>query len=61
MIEDLGPAEHERLYLAALCGDSWVAHELELLGISDPADSLDDARGLAAEILEAVERARRER
>ncbi len=58
-VEDLGPAEHERLYLAALTGDVWLAHELEALGLSDPEDSLDDAKGLSSMILEAVERARR--
>ncbi len=49
-----------RLYAAAIVGSPYLAIELEQLGMSDPHSSLQDARLLRRDLLEAVEAARKE-
>lgn len=56
---EVGPDEAMTLWLAALAGDVELADQLRRLGLSDPGDSLEDAKGLSSAILDAVERARR--
>jgi hypothetical protein len=55
----LGSDEAVSLYLGAILGDAMLAVELERLGLSNEAESFEDARLLRLEILEAVEAARR--
>ena len=54
------PDEALTVYAAAVVGVPELALQLEWLGISDPDESLDDARLLRKDLLEEVERLRRE-
>lgn len=56
----LDPDDATRLHVASIVGVAALAHELEELGISDPEESLDDARALRPMIFEEVEKVRRE-
>lgn len=56
--EDLTPDDLMRLGTAAIVGTAMLAHEMELVGISDQDDSLDDARTLRPVVLRAIEDAR---
>jgi hypothetical protein len=58
--EIIDPDAALRLYLAALVSPGWLAHELEVLELSDdPDDALEDARRLRPVILRPGEEARR--
>jgi len=48
-----------QLYAAAVVGSPHLAVELERLGLSEPAESLQDARLLRRDLLEEVEKARK--
>ena len=54
----LDPDEAVALYCAAVVGSDELARELVRLGISDPAESRQDARHLRRDLLETVERMR---
>lgn len=54
----VSPDDAEILYTAAVVGAPELALQLERLGISDPDDSLEDARHLRRDLLETVERIR---
>lgn len=56
----LNPDDAEALYVAAVVGAPYLALQLERLGISDPDESLQDARYMRRDLLETVERARKE-
>ena len=56
----LPPDDAETLYVAAVVGAPELAIELERLGISDPDESLQDARLLRKDLLETVARMRGE-
>ncbi len=47
------------LYVAAIVGSPYLAVELERLGWSEPADSLEDARRFRRDLLEEVEKAKK--
>jgi hypothetical protein len=50
----------EALTLYAVAGPPYLALQLERLGISDPEESLEDARFLRRDLLETVDRRRTE-
>ncbi len=60
MPEDLTHTELMQIHLAAIGGNAILAHELELIGLSDEHDSLDDARALRSVVLQAMEQERGE-
>lgn len=45
-----------RLYLGALVGTAYLAHELEQMGIADEDDSLDEARWVRPFVLGLADR-----
>lgn len=49
-----------QLYAAAIVGSPYLAVELERIGWSDHKDSLQDARLFRRDLLEAVEKAKKE-
>ena len=53
------PDDALTLYTAAVVGSPELALQLERLGISDPDESLEDARYMHRDLLETVERARK--
>ncbi len=57
-IPRLDPDEAHVLYTAAVVGAPYLAVQLERLGISDPAESLEDARYLRRDLLATVDRMR---
>jgi hypothetical protein len=54
------PDDVHILYTAAVVGAPYLALQLERLGISDPAESLDDARHLRRDLLATVDRLKRD-
>ncbi len=60
MTEEIDQDTAMQLYAAAVVGSPYLAVELERLGLSEPADSLQDARRLRRDLLEEVERAKKE-
>ena len=62
--EDLTHDDLMQLGTAAIVGNAMLAHELELIelieliGLSDEHDSLDDARRLRPVVMAAIEQAR---
>jgi hypothetical protein len=56
----IGQDEALTLYTAALVGAPYLALQLERLGLSDPSESLQDARLFRRDLLAEVEKARKE-
>ena len=58
MSERIDPDDALTLYAAAIVGAPELALQLERLGISDPDESLQDARHFRRDLLETVDRIR---
>jgi hypothetical protein len=58
--DGIGEDEALTLYAAAVVGSPELAVQLERLGISEPHEALRDARYMRRDLLETVERARKE-
>lgn len=59
MMEEIDQDEALILYTAAIVGSPYLAVELERLGLSEPSESLEDARRLRRDLLEEVEKAKK--
>lgn len=54
-VEDLGQAGAMAIWMASLSGTVELARQLEIFGISDPEDSLENARQIRPVVLAVAE------